>query len=248
MGVRHDRVRQLFLILILISLAAASAAAFTLTPMTVTISPSGAQSIITFKVTNDSTQQIAVALKMATRVIDETGKETNQPADKDFLVFPSRVVLLPEASQNIKVQYKGQAAITSEAAYRFIAEQLPIDFTKATSSGVNIMLRYVAALYVAPAKVKVNLVLASAIGAEKDGKRGLSIALKNEGSRHALLYNTLIRILHGSESSPVEISGGSMSEIEGQNILAFSTRKFFIPWESAVMGAVYEGAFSAEFE
>ncbi len=216
--------------------------------MTVTISPSGPQSIMTYKVTNDSTQQIAVAIKALTRTIDETGKETNEPADSQFLIFPSRVVLQPGASQNVKLQYKGVTTISRESAYRVVAEQLPIDFTKSTSSGVNIMLRYVAALYVAPAKVNVKLVLATAVGAVKNGKNGIEITLKNEGNRHALLYNTLIRITQSSGSPPLEISGEPLSEIEGQNILALSTRKFFVPWEPAVMGATYEGAFSAEFE
>lgn len=248
MGGRRNIVRHLLSALVFFYLAAAQAAAFTMAPMTVTISPSGPQSVITFKITNDSTQQIAVALKVATRSIDEFGRETNEPVEKDFMVFPSRVVLQPGASQNIKVQYKGVPALQMEKAYRFIAEQLPVDFAKTANSGVNIMLRYIAALYVAPSKAKVTLILDSAIGDEKDGNRGLLITLKNEGTRHALLYNTLIRILQSSGDSPVEISGEKMSEIEGQNILAQSSRIFFVPWESAVMGAAYEGAFSAEYE
>jgi len=110
------------------------------------------------------------------------------------------------------------------------------------------MVRYVAALYVTPGTVKPKLVLASATGAEKDGKKGLTVIIKNEGTRHALLSNTLIRITQSSGSSLVEISGTSVSEIEGQNILTMSARKFFVPWEPAVMGTTYEGAFDAEIE
>lgn len=241
--VRHFALAVLFFLN-----AVAGAAAFTLIPMTVTISPSGPQSIITFKITNDSPKQIAVAIKVMTRSINEAGMESNESADKQFLVFPTRIVLQPNATQNVKVQYRGSATLAGESAYRVIAEQLPVDFTKATSSGVNLMLRYIAALYVAPAKVSPRLSLASAIGAEKDGKKGLEITIKNEGTRHALLSNALIRITQSSGSLPVEISGTQLSEIEGQNILALSTRRFFVPWEPAAMGATYEGAFDAEIE
>lgn len=232
----------------LMVMAVAQATAFTFSPMSVSIDASGPKSIITFRLVNESDQPIAVAVKTMTRKVDQEGTETNEPADKDFLVFPARLSIPAKSSQNIKVQYRGNANLKAEASYRIIAEQLPVDFNKQTTSGVNIMVRYVAALYVAPAKVKPSLVLASAIGAEKNGKRGLTVIVKNEGTRHALLSNTLIRITQSPGSSSVEISGDQMSEIEGQNILAQSTRKFFVPWESAVMGAAYEGAFDAEIE
>ena len=108
--------------------------AFSFSPMTVSISPSGAAAVMTYKVTNESDQQTAVSIKVTTRVIDSSGKETNEPADKLFLVFPARVVLKANSSQNVKVQYRGPANISSEQAYRVIAEQLPVDFSKSTSS------------------------------------------------------------------------------------------------------------------
>lgn len=228
--------------------AAASAAAFTLNPMTATISPSGPDSVMTFKVDNDSSQQIAVSIKVATRSMSETGTESNSPADSQFLVFPSRLVLKPNSSQNVKIQYKGTPSLAYESAFRVIAEQLPVDFTKSANSGVNIMLRYIAALYVAPPKVKPVLLVSEAIGAIQSNKKGLLVTLKNDGTRHALLFNTLIRITQSTGSLPVEISGESMAEIEGQNLLAKASRKFFIPWEPAEVGATYEGAFNAEFE
>lgn len=228
--------------------AAAQSAAFTFTPMVTTIAPSGDKRVMTFKVVNDSSQQIAVAIRVFTRSMDELGVESNKPADTLFLVFPARIVLEPNSAQNLKLQYRGPSALSAEAAYRVVAEQLPVDFTKATSSGVNIMLRYMAALYVAPDKVTANISFISAVGTKQSDKNGLLVKIKNDGTRHAILLNTLLRITQSKGSSTVEISGDSMAEIEGQNVLAKSTRAFFIPWEPAVVGATYEGAFSAEIE
>jgi fimbrial chaperone protein len=126
--------RSILLALLFIAVTLANVTAFSFSPMTVSIPPSGSASVMTYKVTNESNQQTAVSIKVTTRVIDSSGKETNEPADKLFLVFPARVVLKPNSSQNVKVQYRGPANITSEQAYRVIAEQLPVDFSKSTSS------------------------------------------------------------------------------------------------------------------
>ena len=221
--------------------------AFSFSPMTVSITPSGSGAVITYRVSNESDQQTAVSIKVATRVIDPSGKETMEPADKIFLVFPSRVVLKPNSSQNIKVQYRGNPAITSEAAYRIIAEQLPVDFTKSTTSGVSILLTYVAALYVTPKNAAPKLLLSQAIGVQKEGVQGIDVTVKNEGTRHALISNPIIRIQRG-EASSLEFSGEAAGGIDGQNILALSERKIFLPWDAAVTGVSYEGAFDAEIE
>jgi fimbrial chaperone protein len=201
---------------------------------------------MTYKVTNDSNQQTAVSIKVTTRVIDSSGTETNEPADKLFLVFPARVVLKPNSSQNIKVQYRGPANISSEQAYRVFAEQLPVDFSKSTSSGVSILLTYVAALYVTPKNAAPKLVVAKAVGTQKDGVLGLEVTVKNEGTRHALIANPVIKI--SNSGSEVEISGDAVSALEGQNILALSERVVFIPWAAAAVGTSYAGSVVAEIE
>lgn len=216
--------------------------------MTVSIAPSGANAVMTYKVTNESDQQTAVAIKVATRVIDTAGVETNQPADKLFLVFPARVVLKPNSSQNVKVQYRGTSAITSEQAYRVIAEQLPVDFTKSTSSGVNILLTYVAALYVTPKNAEPKLVFDKAIGVNDDGRVGLSVTVKNAGTKHALLSSPVLKITQSGNSAPFEFFGDLTAAIDGQNILALSDRTFFVPWEAAIVGTNYVGSFNADIE
>ena len=240
--------RSFVLKLVFLAIAVMSSAAFSFSPMTVSIGSSGSTAVMTYKVTNDSDQQTAVSIKVTTRVIDETGKETNAPVDKEFLVFPARVVLKPRSSQNVKVQYRGNPAITSEVAYRVFAEQLPVDFSKSTSSGVSILLTYVAALYVTPKNAAAKLVIDKAIGSQKDGRQGLEVTLKNDGTKHALISNPVIKINQGAGVPALEFAGEAASEIDGKNILAKSTRMFFVPWEAAITGAAYEGAFDAELD
>jgi len=243
-----DLRRSLLLSAFFLIIIVMSTQAFSFSPMTVSIGTAGTTAVMTYKVTNESDQQTAVSIKVTTRSIDAGGKETNEPADKLFLVFPSRVVLKPNSSQSVKVQYRGNPAITSEAAYRVIAEQLPVDFSKSTSSGVSILLTYVAALYVTPKNTAPKLVLMQATGIQKDGKQGIEVTVKNEGTKHALIANPMIRITQGFGLSPLEFTGTSASAIDGQNILAMSVRTFFMPWDAAMTGATYEGAIDAEIE
>lgn len=241
--------KRLLLALLLIAGVAVSASAFSFVPMSASLSPSGSQSVISFKVTNDTPQSIAVVIKVLTRSIDIDGKESNEAVGPEFIVFPTRVVVQPNSFQTIKVQYKGTTALPRELCYRVIAEQVPIDFSKQETSGVKVLFRYIAALYVTPPKAVPKLSVSNVIGAEKDGKKGYTVTLKNEGSRHALLSNPTLQIQDSNSSNmPIAITGDAALAIEGQNLLPSSSRSFFIPWESAVVGTTYTGTFDAEIE
>lgn len=231
-----------------LALAAAQAAAFSFAPMTTSIASSGSSAVVTYTVANSSDQQTAVAIKVATRTVDSLGVEKNEPADKLFLIFPARVVLKPNSSQNIKVQYRGDPALASELAFRVIAEQLPVDFSKSNVSGVNILLTYIAALYVTPQNTAPKLKVGMVNGTQMEGRQGLQVTVKNDGTKHALLYNPILRIFPASGMAPLEFTGDSLAGIDGQNLLARSERSFFVPWEAAVTGTSYEGAFDAEIE
>jgi fimbrial chaperone protein len=226
--------------------AAFSVFSFSFSPMSVSIDPSGPGAVMTYKVTNESDKQLAVSIKVATRVIEIDGTEKNEPADKLFLIFPSRVVLKPNSAQNVKIQYRGTPSLKDEVAYRVIAEQLPVDFTKAQGSGVNILLTYVAALYVTPKNVQHKIEFANAVGAMKDGIPGLSVTIRNAGSLHGLISTPVLKIQ--TPEATMEFSGDLMREIEGQNLLASSERRFFVPWEASTEGAPYTGSFEAVIE
>jgi len=238
--------RYIFWILALA--AAAAAGAFSFVPMSASMAPSGAQSVLSFKVTNDSTQTIAVVLSVMTRSMDMEGKETNEAVGKEFSIFPTRVVVQPNSFQTVKIQYKGSPSLSRELCYRVIAEQIPIDFSKQETSGVKVLFRYIAALYVTPPKVAPKLSVESAVGGTKDGVKGLKVVLKNSGTRHALMSESVMKIQETASSMPISLSGEHMAAFEGQNMLPASTRSFFVPWEQAVEGGSYTASFEAEIE
>jgi fimbrial chaperone protein len=221
--------------------------AFTFMPMSVSISPSGAQSVASFRLTNDSAQQIAILIKATTRSIDENGNETNEPADKDFTIFPTKVVIQPNSFQNIKVQYKGTTKLTKEVAYRIIAEQVPIDFAQPQSSGVKVLFRYIAALYVAPPNVKEMLSVSKVEYAEQDGKKGFWVTLTNSGTRHALINDPVLKI-SGGPSGSVTLTEDQVKALQGQNLLPGNVRRFFIPYDGASPNVSYSGTLSATIE
>jgi P pilus assembly protein, chaperone PapD len=205
------------------------------------------QSIASFRLTNDAAQQIAISIKAMTRSIDENGNEINEPADKDFTIFPTRVVVQPNSFQNIKVQYKGNSKLTKEVAYRIIAEQVPIDFVQPQSSGVKVLFRYIAALYVAPSNVKEMLSVSKVEYAEQDGKKGFLVTLTNSGTRHALINDPVLKI-GGGPSVSVTLTEDQVKAIQGQNLLAGNVRHFFIPYDNVSPNASYSGTLSATIE
>lgn len=224
-----------------------SAFAFTFMPMSISIPPSGAQSIASFRLTNDGGQQIAIVIKAMTRDIDENGNESNEPADKDFTIFPTRVVVQPNSFQNIKVQYKGTPKLAKEAAYRIIAEQVPIDFAQQQTSGVKVLFRYIAALYVAPMNVAHKLSVSKVEYAEQDGKKGFLVTITNSGTRHALINDPVLKIAGGSGIS-ITLKDDAVKAIQGQNLLAGNVRHFFVPSDDAKPNIQYTGTLSATIE
>lgn len=221
--------------------------AFTITPMTVSITPTAPGNLANFKVENESGVPIAVVIRVVTRVVDDEGKEKNEAATKDFTVFPARIVVQPTSTQVVKVQWKGSASPASELSYRVIAEQVPVDFSRDQTSGVKVLFRYLASLYVAPRGIVAKPVLESVSGQIRGGIPGLVVRIKNDGTRHALLFNPVLKITT-PQRQQIELSGKDLEAIEGNNVLAKSVRNFFVPWPSATAGAVYEGTFSASIE
>lgn len=242
---RHSCLKPIITAIFLI-LIATTATAFTFMPMSTTISPSGANSIASFRITNDSSQQIAITIKATTREIDENGNEINAPADNQFAIFPTRAVVQPNSFQNIKVQYKGNPSLAKEVAYRIIAEQVPIDFSQQQTSGVKVMFRYIAALYVAPPNVSHKIAVTKVEYGEQEGKKGFFVTITNSGTRHGLINDPVLKI--SGSLSTITLKDEALNAINGQNLLPGNVRKFFIPCEDAVPGKSYTGSLTAKIE
>jgi len=212
-----------------------SASAFTFEPISRSFSPSGTNATQSFICTNTDNHDIAVKVSMVTRTMDEHGHETYSPASADFVVFPSQIVLKPNSSQVIRVQWRGPATLAVEQNFRIIAQQLPVDFGQSVEQGgnIHILFQYLGSIYVTPADAKPDVVVQSTkAGVDSHGKQGLLLTLRNNGTAHALL-NELTLMVSGkaADGNEVKLSFGpaELGGINGENMLARSTRTFFLP-------------------
>lgn len=222
-------------LLLLASLIAASpAAAFKLTPIEAEFT-AGRQSTQTFKVENPGTRAVAIEISVHRRDMALDGSDQLTPAPEDFVVFPDQIVLMPGQSQSVRVQWTGSEAPAVETAYRLLAEQIPVDLdgSGGERSGLELLVRYLAALYVRPADPMAQLSATLAIE-DGPGGRELVITVENSGTAHALLRADMLALSAGG--TPVELTEEQRKAVQGKNVLAASTRALRLPFSPALEG------------
>lgn len=225
--------------------------AFKLTPMSTEIQSAGKEARTSFQVENDGDKPVPVQIVLAKRIVDEMGKEKYPPAGEDFMVFPTQVILKPGEKRTINVRYmagsKGDHSV--EKAYRVIAEQLPLPLGKEGASqgadqgaGINVLLRYIAALYVLPDTINHKLEVSTA----KIEGESLVFSVKNSGTVHEILDKYALKIagkLQGAKVSKVIASEKDLKGFYGENILAAHERVFSIS-----LKALFPAALKSNFK
>ncbi len=211
--------------------------AFKLTPIKADFSPTGKNSTQIFKLENDSDVSIAIQVSALTRQVDIDGKESYQNADGDFIIFPPQMVISPHKTQTVRVQWAGDVAPSLELPYRLVAEQLPIALNRETANGahVNILMRYLGAIYIVPDNAKHNIAVSSIQKEQQnDGSNALALTLENRGSSHAILGNLSIQLPTGRTikgvSETITLTPAELDGMNGENILAGHQRRFSVPW------------------
>lgn len=205
--------------------------AFKLVPITMDFEPSGQRASQSFRIENETDQTAAVQVSMLTREMDLHGKEVNSPADDDFIVYPTQILLKPKQTQVVRVKWVGNARPEKELAYRILAEQLPVDLDKEKAGGlqIKVVVRYLGTIYIAPKGVRPDLVVASAQSIiEPDGARKLEIIFQNRGKAHALLSEPRLQVKAGDKT--ILLGTDELKGLAGQNILAGNKRRFLLPW------------------
>lgn len=219
---------------------AASAWAFKLSPMEMSFEPTGRGARGVFQVENDSDEPVTVEVSMAQRVMDLDGNDSTVPEEESFSVYPPLIVLGPKKSQAVRVRWLGNPKPKTELAYRIIAEQLPVSLTvEAPGARINLVIRYIGSVYIAPKGVKPDVVVES-VSAEKgkDGERKLVIALHNRGTAHTLLDNLELDVLAGGkeglDKTSVHLKPEELKGMAFENILAGHKRRFVLPWPTGL--------------
>ena len=191
--------------------------AFRLDPMSVSIELSDNQKHVSFIIENESKQPLPVQINLFERSMNESGEDVLKETS-EVMAFPDQLIIPPEQKRSVKVTWSGKAdELKSEKAFRFVAEQLPLDLDqdKKSKTGIKMLLKYVAALYVNPKNSE------SKISCEYGDAQLTCI---NEGNKHRIL-NFKSLVLQDS-SSKIEFETADLKKVNGENILAHGKRVF----------------------
>lgn len=202
--------------------------AFNFSPMSQSIEVGSGRNGSQFLIENDGPANIAVELTVKERKMDEEGEESLIDT-KDVSVFPPQIIIPPNEKRTIRVTLNGNPDLKSEKNYRVIAEQLPLKVDPKTKdqAGIQMLMKFVAALYATPSGVKSDV---SVVSQKSDGKL-LEILVENKGAKHQLLNNPVLKYLHNGKKG--ELKTNDLQGLAGENVLAGQKRLFSI--KSAVI-------------
>lgn len=216
------------------------ALAFQLNPISRIFAPLGQEATQDYEIVNDSDERVAVEVTVVERTVSLDGEETHTPADDDFLIYPPQMIVEPGTAQVVRVMWLGDPAPTEELAYRLVAEQLPINLVDPNSEvperpagQVQIMMRYIGALYIQPAGVTPDLqVVAATPQTSPEGVRQLAVTLDNQGTAHALLKNYTLHLT--SQGTTIDFPGEQLDDANHVVVLAGHQRRFVVSWPAGL--------------
>jgi fimbrial chaperone protein len=223
---RHPRVFRFLTILLVI---VPTVGAFELQPMSATIDPASSSPTVNFDVINTTDAPVAVQMRATTRRIDRDGTEFNEDAADRLQVFPTQLILRPGQRQAVRVRWIGGGVPREELPFRIVAEQLPINLSREddAASGVRMMLRYRATLYVRPAGAAPDLRVA-ALGLDETGE-AVQLTIENRGTAHQLLSEGLL-VLSGPAGQQ-ELRMDEVETLAAVNMLPGSVRRITLARE-----------------
>ncbi len=195
---------------------------FKFNPMSQAIELDSGKKSVQFIAENETNEKMAIEFSVKERKMNALGIE-ELPDTKSVSIFPPQLIIPPKEKRTIRVNWNGPSDIKGELPFRVIAEQLPLDVEgKKKASGIQMLMRYMAALYVTPkdAESKLQAVLQSSTAKE------LSLLVKNSGNKHQVLTKpTLVINKNGKKWILKE---KDLVGAQGENILPGSERLFKI--------------------
>jgi fimbrial chaperone protein len=196
---------------------------FSFSPMSQSIDLSSGRKGAQFLIENEGKTNIAVELTVKERVMAEDGTETLKDT-KEVTVFPPQIIIPPGEKRTIRASFLSKDEIKVEKNYRVIAEQLPlkVDEKIKNKSGIQMLMKYVAALYATPedAKSSVKVVSYSTSGGI------LTLGLENSGDKHQLINNPVLTFSLGGKKE--QFKAQELAGLTGENVLAGHKRIFKI--------------------
>lgn len=232
--------RKTLLFLYLILISSFYIFSFSFSPIVQDFDSTGNGKVKTFRIKNENDEAIAVQITMLTRNMSRLGEEVNSDASELFTIYPHQLILQPDDSQSIRVQWNGPEINETERAFRIIAEQLPISFNQDnTNKGqLNIVYKYIGSVYVIPEKPYSELFLES-VKIENDLLR---LTVKNRGTGHTILEDIVVTLNDGTHT--VQLTYDELPGMAGENVLAGLSRDFLIEKPSQLSGEEINGELS----
>ena len=212
--------KRVVLTLGLLLLLLSSVHAYQFSPLEQSFQPTGAESTKTYTIVNDSNDSIAISISALIRDQDAQGNEVNTPADAYFSIVPNKLVVPPQSSWVVRVQYRGPRTVTNELSFRLKAEQIPYSQGRAsTDKGMfNFLYIYTTSLYVLPSRGVENVAIRSvAASTTDDGSPALAVTLANLGTVHQLLISAVVEIKDSKGNSVVLQGAEALPGIDGMN-------------------------------
>ena len=190
------------LILACFSLVPLTALAYQVTPMIYDMAPAGKNAASVIRITNTQAQPITVEIQAEKRLFDEAGKESREPADEKFVLFPPQAIVQPGATQAVRVQYVGPQTLDKSETYTVTVRQVPVQLPNDGKTGVQFVFNFSTVANIVPPGAKAQISASTeALPLSPDGKT-LRLTVRNTGSKYANLSR-----------SSVELSGGSFRTV-----------------------------------
>jgi len=208
--------------LLLTLFASFNANALQMNPLSVVLKPSGGGTKQSFRVSNESSEPIAVQFSITTRQ-QVNNKEIRKPADTDFMIYPPQTIIPAKSTQKVQVEWLGPGNIPREQAYRLIAEQVYVSLSDKNKTGFKMLMTLVGALYVQPNGTRSKVHVRSV---QRHGNK-LAVTLTNSGNRHQLMRFATLILRNGQQV--LTLKGPSLAGLDGNNVLGGATKRFYIP-------------------
>ena len=150
--------KRLAILLCLVVFCLSAAYSYQLSPLNATYDSSGPDSQKIYTIVNDSDSPIAIEISAVKRNIDINGEEYNEDASAYFSIQPSKMIIRPQSTQLVRVQYRGPSTLTEEQSFRIISEQIPYSVgAQVPDSGqmISFLFVYSTSAYVRPSSLEV---------------------------------------------------------------------------------------------
>lgn len=216
-----------------LALAPVTAEAARVSPMIVEVAPVGRGSIARVELTNPSEREFPVEVQMFRGVISEDGQLELTPADDDFLLFPTQIVVPARSQQIFRVQYIGEPELAASEIYYMQVRQIPVDIAGGNDSQVQLVVNFNVLVNVIPNGATPDPVVETARPAVRDGVPGVEVRLTNRGTRYFTGGTNRWQIIGTGEDGAVldlRLPPEEVAKLIGVGVVAPGrSRVFFFP-------------------